>query len=289
MKLLSFYGPDAAARLGAITERGVLDVAAAASRQGVPELETGAAEFFRSGDALLPALERLLAAADGPFVGAPGDLALAPTVPEPGKIICVGLNYRRHAAEAGQPEPTEPILFSKYNNTLAPDRATVSIAGMDRVDYEAELGVVIGTGGKGIPRDRALEHVLGYVNANDLSERRLQAASSQWLLGKTPDGFLPLGPVLVTADEAGDPRDMRVRGWMNGDLRQDSSTADMIFGVAEVIEYASRFMTLCPGDVIVTGTPEGVILGREQKDWIRPGDEYVIEIGPLGRLTTRFA
>src|SRR5690606_15087873 len=135
----------------------------------------------------------------------------------------------------------------------------------------------------------ALEHVLGYTNANDGSERVLQMGSGQWLLGKTLDGFLPLGPELVTADEAGDPASMRVRGWLNGDLRQDSNTADMVFSVAELIAYISRYLTLEPGDVIVTGTPEGGVLGREEKDWVVAGDVYEVEIGSLGRLRTRFA
>ena len=280
----------ASARLGVVLEGGVLDVAAAARDHGVTALDVSAADFFLDGSRLAPDLQELVARVQsGPFVGQLDDLALAPTVPQPGKILCVGLNYRRHAAESGMAEPKEPVLFSKYDNTLAPHGATVDIAGLTQVDYEAELGVVIGRGGKDIAEEQALAHVLGYVNANDLSERDLQMRSGQWLLGKTLDGFLPLGPYLVTADEAGDPQAMRVRGWLNGDLRQDSTTADMIFGVAEVIAYASRYMTLLPGDVIVTGTPEGVVLGRPQKDWVKPGDRYVVEIGPLGRLETAFA
>lgn len=291
MKIVSYYAvPGSAARLGVVLDGGVLDVAAAARRHGVPTLDTNAASFFRGGSALVPALRELaVRAADGPFVGALDAVTLAPTVPEPGKVLCVGLNYRKHAAESGLEEPKEPVLFAKYANALAPHGATVDIAGLTQVDYEAELGVVIGRGGKGIAEERALEHVLGYVAANDVSERDLQKRSSQWLLGKTVDGFLPLGPYLLTADEAGDPQAMRVRGWLNGDLRQDSSTADMIFGVAEVVAYASRYMTLAPGDVIVTGTPEGVVLGRPLKDWVQPGDRYVVEIGPLGRLETVFA
>ncbi len=317
MKLVSYYpaptgpaiGPGGVklkprALLGVATPDGVLDVAAAAQRhgsdsplgairgRGVPignEL-LDAAAFYAAGSAALDALAGLVArATDGPFIGALEDLDLAPVVPEPGKIICVGLNYRRHAAESGMAEPKEPILFSKYSNTLAPQNATVAIQGLEQVDYEAELGVVLGRGGRDIPESEALEHVLGYFNANDVSERVLQMRSGQWLLGKTLDGFLPIGPYLLTADEAGDPQDMQVRGWLNGDLRQDSSTGDMIFSVAEVIAYASRYMTLAAGDVLITGTPEGVVLGRAQKDWIVPGDEYVVEVGPLGRLTTRFA
>lgn len=288
MRIVSYYEADSgvgsrAARLGIVTPEGVVDAG------------LDAAAFFSGGQV---AYDRLAASAassasasssgPGTVVGDLEALDLAPTVPNPGKILCVGLNYRRHAAESGMAEPKEPVLFSKFNNSLAPHGAAVSIAGLQQVDYESELAVVIGRGGKDIAEGKALDHVLGYLNSNDISERELQMRSGQWLIGKSVDGFLPLGPVLVTADEAGDPQDMRVRGWLNGDLRQDSNTADMIFSVAEVIAYASRFMTLDPGDVILTGTPEGVVLGRPQKDWVVPGDVYEVEVGALGRLSTRF-
>lgn len=287
MRIVSYYeagGGSAgggasrgAARLGVVTPDGVVDA------------DMDAAAFFAEGQAAYERLASQVSSGDtGVITGDIESLDLAPSVPNPGKIICVGLNYRRHAAESGMAEPREPVLFSKYNNTLAPHGAAVNIAGLQQVDYESELALVIGTGGKDIAEARALDHVLGYLNANDLSERELQMRSGQWLLGKTVDGFLPLGPLLVTADEAGDPQAMRVRGWLNGDLRQDSNTADMIFSVAEVIAYTSRFMTLDPGDVILTGTPEGVVLGREQKDWVVPGDVYEVEVGDLGRLVTRF-
>lgn len=275
-------------RLGAITPAGVLDVTAAGATRGDATLGDPAV-FFRGGIAALDRLHRLVGqASDGPFLGPVDELTLAPTVPEPAKILCVGLNYRKHAAESGMAEPGEPVLFSKFNNALAAHREKVSIQGLTQVDYESELGLVIGTGGKNISEEAALDHVLGYLNANDISERALQMRSGQWLLGKSLDGFLPLGPVLVTADEAGDPQDMDVKGWLNGELRQNSSTADMIFSVAEIVAYASRYFTLQPGDVIVTGTPEGVILGRTQKDWLVPGDRYVVEVGPLGQLETEF-
>jgi 2-keto-4-pentenoate hydratase/2-oxohepta-3-ene-1,7-dioic acid hydratase in catechol pathway len=157
------------------------------------------------------------------------------------------------------------------------------------VDYEAELGVVIGKTAKNVTVDKALGHVLGYCNCNDLSERALQFVSGQWLVGKSLDGFLPIGPYLVTADDIPDPQNLRVRGWLNGELRQDSTTADMIFSVAECIAYISQYITLNPGDIISTGTPEGVILGRppEKQIWMRPGDEYTVEVSGLGRLSNR--
>ncbi len=209
-----------------------------------------------------------------------------PVYGRPGKIICVGLNYRAHARETGGQAPAEPVLFSKFSNTLAGHRQTVDISGLTRVDYEAELGVMIGRRTRGVKPENALDQVLGYFNANDLSDRRLQFASGQWLLGKTPDGFLPTGPYLVVPDDGFDPQHLAIRGWLNGELRQDSNTADMIFTVAELVAYASRYMTLEPGDLLVTGTPAGVILGREERQWMRPGDEYTVEIEGLGQLTT---
>ena len=230
-------------------------------------------------------LERRAAA--GPQMDAAG-LRLGPCVPRPGKIVCIGLNYRRHAAEAGMAVPREPILFSKFGNTLAADGEEVPLPPVaTQYDYEAELGVVIGRRAAGVGEAEALDHVWGYCNCNDLSARDLQFRSSQWLLGKTLDHFLPAGPHLVSAGEAGDPQDMPVRCSLNGELRQDSSTADMVFGVAELVSYISRHFTLEPGDLIATGTPEGVIQGRADKRWLRAGDEVVVEVGALGKLTSR--
>jgi 2-keto-4-pentenoate hydratase/2-oxohepta-3-ene-1,7-dioic acid hydratase in catechol pathway len=273
--------------LGVKSPRGIVHVRRAASAAGVdvpPTMEALLEEGLRPAD-----FETLLAAtpADSPHILEESHLTLAPVVPNPGKILCVGLNYRRHAAESGMQEPKAPVLFSKFGNSLAGSGASVDISGLTQVDYEAELGVVLGKGGKNIPESEALGHVLGYCNTNDLSERTLQFVSGQWLLGKTLDGFLPVGPYLVTADEVGNPQGLPIRGWLNGEVRQSSNTSDMIFSVAHVISYASRYMTLEAGDLISTGTPEGVILGRKDKVWMKAGDEFVVEIGNLGQLVTR--
>ena len=184
--------------------------------------------------------------------------------------------------------PDNPVLFSKFNNAIAAHNEDIPIqADWKTVDYESELGVVIGKSARNVREADALNHVLGYCNMNDVSERHLQMLTGQWLLGKTLDKFLPVGPYVVTADEISDPQNLSIKGWMNGDLRQNSSTADMIFSVAEIIAFASKVMTLSPGDVISTGTPEGVILGMEPKVWMKPGDEYVVEVEGLGRLTNR--
>ena len=215
-------------------------------------------------------------------------LRLGPCVPRPGKIVCVGLNYRRHAEEAGMPVPETPILFNKFSNTPAASGEDVPLPDVaEQYDYEAELCVVMGRTARRVSRAEALDHVWGYCNGNDLSARDLQFRTTQWMLGKTLDKFFPIGPHLVSADEAGDPQAMGIRCLVNGDVRQDSSTADMVFGVAELVAYISRHLTLEPGDVIATGTPQGVAQGRPDRAWLRPGDEVVVEIGGLGQLRNR--
>ncbi|MBC8171527.1 MAG: fumarylacetoacetate hydrolase family protein [Anaerolineae bacterium] len=274
-------------KLGLKTTAGVVDVHAAASACRL-DLPATPDAFYGAGSDTLPKFQALMECELIEYTQPEADLTLAPVVPNPGKIICVGLNYRKHAAESNMAAPTIPILFSKFNNTLAANGEDVPITKyLTQVDYEAELGVVIGKTAKDVSEAEALDYVLGYCNANDLSDRAAQFMTSQWLPGKTPDKFLPLGPYLVTADEAGDPQAMPVNGWFNGELRQNSSTSDMVFSVAQIISFASRYMTLEPGDIISTGTPEGVIFGMKEKVWMKPGDEYVIEIGNLGRLTNR--
>jgi 2-keto-4-pentenoate hydratase/2-oxohepta-3-ene-1,7-dioic acid hydratase in catechol pathway len=293
MKLLTFIslgGPS----LGIKVDGGVLDVRAAAlalSRDDVPA--TPAAFFSRGLDALsdLASLvaEALPIARGADWMLGESTLQFGPCVHSPEKILCVGLNYRRHAAESGAQVPEVPVLFSKFNNALAAHGEAIPLSAQAReYDYEVELAVVVGKTAHRVPVDRALDYVLGYANANDVSARDLQLRTSQWLLGKTMDKFCPIGPYLVTADEVGDPQQLTTRSWLNGELRQDSNTADMVFTVAEVISYASQYMTLKPGDVILTGTPEGVILGMKKKVWMKPGDAVSIEVAGLGTLTNPF-
>jgi 2-keto-4-pentenoate hydratase/2-oxohepta-3-ene-1,7-dioic acid hydratase in catechol pathway len=197
----------------------------------------------------------------------------------------VGLNYRRHAEETNAPVPTTPVLFSKFSNTIAAPNEPVPLpANAQQYDWEAELAVVIGRTARNVAEADALQYVFGYTNGDDISARELQTRTSQWLLGKTLDKFFPVGPYLVTADEVGDPQSLRVTCTVNGTLVQDSNTADMIFSVAHVISYISQYFTLQPGDLITTGTPEGVAMGRADKPWLKPGDEVVVEIEKLGRL-----
>lgn len=210
-------------------------------------------------------------------------LEIGPCVPKPSKIICIGLNYRKHAEESGMAIPVVPVAFTKYSNTLINYAQAVCLGQEgEQFDYEVELGVVIGEKCKNVSERKALDHVFGYCVANDLSCRDLQFKTSQWLLGKSLDQFLPLGKYLVTADEVSDPQQLQLTCSLNGEERQNSNTADMIFSVATIIEFLSRYMTLEPGDLILTGTPSGVIMGLPEKNWLKPGDKVRVEIEKLG-------
>ena len=206
-------------------------------------------------------------------------------IDRPGKIICVGLNYRDHAEEQGAELPREPLLFAKWPNALiGPGEPIVIPAIVTKADYEAELGVVIGSRVKGISKESAFEAVRGYVCANDVSARDLQYADGQWSRGKSPDTFCPVGP-MVPRDEVPDPHALGIRAIVSGEVLQDSTTANLIFGVDDVIAHASQTMTLEPGDLILTGTPAGVGVFRDPQRLLRPGDEVTIEIESIGSLT----
>ncbi len=287
MILLTFATADGL-RLGVKRSDGVIDVMAHA---GADAAYYDPRTFYTHGQAGIAQLRALIDSLplDAPTLDESTLDRRAP-LPAPGKILCVGLNYRRHAAETGAPAPTTPILFSKFANALAHPGEAIPIPSVtQQPDYEAELAVIIGAVTRSVSQDRALDYVLGYANANDLSARDLQTRTSQWLLGKTLDKFMPLGPYLVTADAIPDPQALPIRLWLNGELRQDSHTGDMIFSVAQIIAYVSAHFTLEPGDLILTGTPEGVILGMKDKVWLKPGDSMVVEIEGLGRLENTIA
>ena len=203
----------------------------------------------------------------------------------PQKIVCVGLNYRDHAEEQGVELPDRPLLFAKWPNTLIGPGEPIRIPAIcTQPDYEAELGVVIGRRASRVSRDDALDVVRGYVVANDVSGRDLQFSDGQWVRGKTLDTFLPVGE-LVPAGEVPDPQSLPIRALLNGEVMQDSNTSNQIFGVAEVIEFVSRAITLEPGDLIITGTPAGVGAFRTPPVWLQPGDEITIEIDGVGSIT----
>jgi len=208
------------------------------------------------------------------------------SIDRPGKIICVGLNYRDHAEETGAEAPTAPLLFAKWGNALIGDGdAIVLPPESEQVDYEAELGVVIGRTTRRVAERDALDAVRGYICVNDVSARDLQFGDGQWTRGKSVDTFCPVGPRLVPRDEIADPQQLAIRCIVNGQALQDSSTAQMIFSVAEIIAYVSQVITLEPGDLIATGTPAGVGVFRDPKVLLADGDEVSVEIDGLGTLT----
>jgi 2-keto-4-pentenoate hydratase/2-oxohepta-3-ene-1,7-dioic acid hydratase in catechol pathway len=216
------------------------------------------------------------------------EVELLPPVPDPEKIVCIGLNYRAHAAEAGIEPPEAPTFFAKFRNALASPGATVPLpAASAKVDYEAEVAFVVGRRAKDVAESQALDHVAGYMLLNDLSARDLQFATPQWMPGKVFDGSAPCGPSLVTPDEAGPHEEISFSLALNGEQMQAASTDDLVFSVPALVAQLSRLMTLEPGDVVSTGTPAGVGSSRQPRVWLKPGDQIAISSPTLGLLETR--
>jgi 2-keto-4-pentenoate hydratase/2-oxohepta-3-ene-1,7-dioic acid hydratase in catechol pathway len=278
-------------RTGLLFGDRVVDAAAAAARAGVADERdwTSARQLLAAADAarggveaaagVLAAEERVLSLVD---------LTLGPPVPDPDKIICLGLNYHEHARESGLSVPAAPMVFAKYRNSLVGPGADIELPrASGQVDYEAELAVVIGRRTKGASPDEALAAVAGVMAFNDLTARDLQHQTSQWTTGKAVDGFAPCGPALVSVDEVGDPQRLRLTARVNGRTVQDGNTADMIFSVAETIAFLARTMTLEPGDIIATGTPPGVGVSRDPQLLLRDGDVVEVELEGVGMLRNR--
>lgn len=272
MKLLR-YGPQGLERPALLDAAGqIRDISAVLDDLGGDTVALGVLERLRAVD------PDSLPVVDGPVrLGAP--LSWVPN------FYCIGLNYAAHAAETGAAKPTEPLVFSKASTSLAgPEDAIVIPRGAKRVDWEVELGIVIGARCHHVSASEALSHVAGYVAVNDVSERDFQKErGGQWIKGKSAPSFGKIGPWLVTADEVPDPQALDLRLWVNGDLRQNSSTSDMIFGVAQIISYMSDFMELRAGDVIATGTPSGVGAGMVPQQFLQAGDRVALEVQGLGR------
>jgi 2-keto-4-pentenoate hydratase/2-oxohepta-3-ene-1,7-dioic acid hydratase in catechol pathway len=250
-------------------------------------------------------IDALLQNEDGPSLNALVDAALksssarstfikeegieyGPVVTHPEKIVCVGLNYRKHAQETGAQIPKQPVLFSKFNTTLNRHNGTIKLPSeaAKKFDYEVELVIVMGKEAHNVNEADALSYVAGYCTGNDFTARDLQyETGGQWLIGKTPDQFAPLGPYMVTADQV-DPDNLKLECRVNGETRQSSNTSDMIFNTRHMISYISRVITLRPGDIIFTGTPEGVIQGKpkDQQVWLKPGDKVACSLEKLGEL-----
>jgi 5-carboxymethyl-2-hydroxymuconate isomerase len=235
----------------------------------------------------VPDLLAVVRGADPGSAGEPIPLAevtlLAPL--RPGKLIGIGLNFRDHAAETGATPPREPLLFAKLPSAVTGPAGPVRRPSYTtELDYEGELAVVVGRTARDVPPERALEYVFGYAVADDVSARDRQREEPQWVRAKGGDGFAPFGPWITTTDEVPDPQALRIRTWVNGELRQDGRTRDMVFTVAELIAYCSSSFTLDPGDVILTGTPAGVGMGRRPPQFLEPGDRVRVEIDGLGAI-----
>lgn len=270
MKLCSIT-VNGSAHAGIYQNGGIIDLTAAGIAENINSLiENGLPDFILSG---LPVLDE-------------NNVKFAP-VTVPSKIVCVGLNYKKHAEETGGTPPAEPVIFGKFNDALSAHGSEIKLPSWQRCyDYEAELVIVMGKEAWNVPEDNALEYVFGYTCGNDLSARDCQFISNQWLIGKTFPGFAPAGPCIVTADSFDALSSHRIICRRNGITVQDSDTNDMIFNCAGIVSYISRYCRLMPGDLIFTGTPSGVIMGHKkgERDWLRAGETISVEIEGIGTL-----
>jgi 2-keto-4-pentenoate hydratase/2-oxohepta-3-ene-1,7-dioic acid hydratase in catechol pathway len=285
MRLVT-YETDRAWRSGILVEDAVVDTADAADRAGLGHGDWFSNRFVISAPAAArDGLERAAAELSPNSFGVHG-LRLGPPIPDPDKILCMGLNYRDHAAEAGLDLPTVPLFFAKFRNSLiGPGDQIVLPFASRKVDYEAELAVVIGSRCRNVAADAALEYVAGAMAFNDVSARDLQIQASQWTMGKAIDTFAPCGPALVLRDEISDLQALGIRTRVNSETLQDANTSLMVFGVAEAIAFLTRVMTLEPGDIIATGTPAGVGMARNPQVWLHDGDTVEVEIDEIGTLS----
>jgi 2-keto-4-pentenoate hydratase/2-oxohepta-3-ene-1,7-dioic acid hydratase in catechol pathway len=277
-----------AATLGVKTVKGIVDVARAAAHFQTSAPKT-TDDVIQGGDQGLGSLvARALASGPAELFTDESKIEFSGAILKPEKIVCVGLNYARHARETNNPIPKLPILFNKFNNTLNTHKGAVRVSTVPatQFDYEAELVIVIGRRASNVSEADALQYAMGYATGNDFTARDLQSRSSQWMIGKTNDGFAPIGPYIVTADLVGDPNALKIECLVNGEMRQSSNTNDMVFNCAQIISYTSKLFTLEPGDIIFTGTPEGVIAGyaKDKQVWLKPGDKLVTRIDKLGAL-----
>ncbi|MGC8550833.1 MAG: fumarylacetoacetate hydrolase family protein [Acidobacteriaceae bacterium] len=244
-------------------------------------------EFFAGEETALAAAHSIAANSSAESLSL-ADVQLLAPVTKPGKILCIGLNYRDHAIESGMTIPSVPTVFLKLSNAvIGPEADIILPVNSLQPDYEAELAAVIGKGGRNIRAEDWKKHVLGYTILNDVSARDVQLATSQWTLGKSFDTFCPMGPAIVTTDELQDPHALDIQLSINGERLQHSNTRELIFKLPELIEHLSSIVPLDPGDVISTGTPAGVGLGREPKRWLQPGEEVVIRVEGIGELRNR--
>jgi len=288
MRLVSFSLGSQQPHVGVLAEDYVVDLTAAYVADG-RSLARGMRQLLEEGEEALEFAAS--AAASGLWRLALSAVKLLAPIYDPEKILCVGMNYRDHCTEQNFPIPEVPVLFSKFASAIIASGEPIpyDAAETKELDFEVELVVVIGRGGKHIPVADAAAHIVGYTVAHDVSARDLQMKTNngQWLLGKTGDGFAPIGPAIVTSDELSDAEQLGIRCFVNGKLMQQSNTRELVHGPAQVVAYASRFMTLKPGDLIFTGTPGGVGCFRKPPIWLKDGDEVICEIDCIGRITNR--
>lgn len=289
-RLLSMRHADGSESLGAVTDAGVVDIRATARKMGLAA-PASIDELLRGGNA--DGLSKVIAGAKASGVPllAEADIVHGRLFTNPGKIMCVGLNYRQHAKEIGMQAPRVPPLFNKFNNSLAGHNCVINLPPKEistKFDYETELLIVIGKSGRNISEADALSYVAGYCTSNDFSSRDLQLElpNGQWMIGKTLDNYAPIGPYFVSADLVGDPNKLKIETRVNGELRQSSTTADFIFNTQQMISYISKHWAIEAGDIIFTGTPQGVIAGmpKEKQVWLKAGDKLVSSIEKLGDL-----
>lgn len=283
MRLLHFY-ENRKLYLGIWTQKGIINIAKTVAANN-SELPTTWNDILMQTENNLIFLEEYLKLT--PVFSQKENIIFAPSVPNPEKILCIGLNYDSHIKEVKLEHPKEPTIFSKYNTCLTGHNSSIHLpTDAVKFDYEAELVIIMGKTAHNVSEAEALSYVFGYSVGNDFSARDLQMLNGQWLLGKACDGFAPLGPYIVTADEV-NPNHLEIKCEVNGVLRQHSNTQNMIFNCATIISYLSKYITLKPGDIIFTGTPEGVILGEpeEKQQWLKAGDQVTITIEKIGTLS----
>ncbi|MDR3439049.1 fumarylacetoacetate hydrolase family protein [Telmatospirillum sp.] len=295
--LLSILNDDGSETLGVKTADGILDVRQAARllEQTVPStldrlLQDGGADALATLIADASASPKTKSA-----FHSEGSIRFGRLFTNPGKVICVGLNYRHHAQEVGAPIPKQPVLFSKFNNALAAHRCVITLPSAEishKFDYETELLMVIGKAARNVSETDAPNYIAGYCTAHDFSARDLQTETGgQWLIGKTLDNFAPIGPYFVSADLVGDPHKLAIKTTVNGEVRQSWNTDDFIFNCYQIVAYISKHWTLEPGDIIFTGTPQGVIAGKpaDQQVWLKAGDVIESSVEKLGTLSFSLA
>jgi len=277
MRLVTYMSPGEVALAGVIVDDRVFSLQPAGFADMLSVIAGGAAARA--------SIAKYLKAAPAAVGKDLDKVVLLGPIPKPPKLICVGLNYRDHAAEAGMEIPSVPTIFSKFNTAITGPGAPIILPrNSSKPDYEAEFAVVIGAGGRHIPASAWREHVFGYMCLNDVSARDFQLATSQWLMGKTFDTFAPCGPCLTTADEIDDPHNLDISLTINGETMQNSNTKHLIFGIPALVEFLSSAFTLEPGDIISTGTPAGVGFSKKPPRWLRRGDDVVVKIQGLGEL-----